>query len=234
MSDVEALYQLQQIELEMLKHQKHLKSLAEQLKDRQRILDATAAVQRLQDALHPLHKRLRDWELQIQSHSDKARDASQRLYSGNIKNPKELQDLQAEIAAQNRRKDELETQSLELLERIEALEGELAAAQAHLADVTAEWEARHSDLLRQKADLEAAYLRLKDQRESAIARIAPQALQLYNSLRAAKANQPVALLKNRVCSACGIEQTLTIEQAARQENTFVRCLNCSRILYFVL
>lgn len=233
-TEVEALYRLQQIELEMIKHQKQLKTIADQLKDRQMIEQAEAAMRQIQESLQPLQKQLREYERQIQTHGDKASAASERLYSGDVKNPKELQDLQAEITAQNRRKDELETQSLELLEQIEALEAELAAAEATLASITARWEAEHSDLLNQKATLEAAYLRLKGERESAMSRIHPEALQRYSQLRAAKANQPIALLKNRICSACGIEQTTLIEQAARQDDAFVYCLNCGRILYYVL
>ncbi|MEZ4515948.1 MAG: hypothetical protein R3C44_03590 [Chloroflexota bacterium] len=48
--------------------------------------------------------------------NDKARRQSeQRLYSGDVKNPKELTDLQHEIESLGRRRDTLETDVLEAL-----------------------------------------------------------------------------------------------------------------------
>jgi predicted nucleic acid-binding Zn-ribbon protein len=50
-----------------------------------------------QKTLTPLQSRARNLELEIQSTSEKIRLTDQQLYSGKVRNPKELQEMQQEI-----------------------------------------------------------------------------------------------------------------------------------------
>ena len=52
--------------------------------------------------------RLRDMELEIAAAVEKRQTAEQRLYSGEVQNPKELQDMQMEVEALARRKSVLD------------------------------------------------------------------------------------------------------------------------------
>ena len=63
-------------------------------------------------------------ETEIQQIDDKVSHEQSRLYSGEVSNPKELANIQAELDALRRRKSHLEDQELEVMERRETIENE--------------------------------------------------------------------------------------------------------------
>lgn len=230
MPQAEALFHLQQIDLRLLRNQKRLKEIADALTNRAAIDAAQTQVERTQDKLKPLHARQQNLELEIQSNSQKAKSTEDRLYSGNVKNPKELQDMQHEIGSLKKRNDELEDLLLEQMVTVEDAEAELDAFKADLEHVTAEWESQHSDLLQEQAQLETDSQSALEARKQALQKVEPPSLQLYNEMKGKKANQPIAALQGQSCSVCGMEQTLTIQQDVRHGQGLVTCSNCGRIL----
>src|SRR5688572_14994668 len=99
MIQAEALWHLQEIELNLLRHQKRLNEIATILGDDQAVLAAQTLLADAQKALVPLRTKARNFELEIQSNGQKAQQTEQQLYSGKVKNTKEMQDMQSEIAA---------------------------------------------------------------------------------------------------------------------------------------
>ena len=97
MTQAEALFHLQEIDLQLIQAQKRLTEIATDLADNKTILEAQTQVEAAQKTLTPLQTRARNLELEIQSTSEKIRLTDQQLYSGKIRNPKELQEMQQEI-----------------------------------------------------------------------------------------------------------------------------------------
>ena len=229
----EALYRLQGLDLQLIQHRKRLQEIAAALQDRAVIEAAQTEVDSAQQTLAPLNTQLRDLELEIQSNTQKTQNSEDRLYSGAVKNPKELQDIQNEVASLKRRKGVLEDRLLEIMIEIEEVDAHLGACESELQQVTAEWEQLHSDLLEEKVTLDSEVEILQQQRASAIEDVTPENRQFYDTMRKQKGNQPVATIQGNACSICGIGLTTAIIQEVRHSQTLVQCQSCERILVAV-
>lgn len=232
MTPIQALYRLQEIELRLLRGQKRLVEIDAALANSQAKTMALEQFTRAQSALSPLQTRVRSLELEIQSTNDKIRETDQQLYSGRVRNPKELQDMQMEIQSLKKHTADLEDQLLETMLAVEEAEGTVAAAQRNLEAVTADWENQNQQLLDEQARLKAEQVVLSEQRQQALAAVDPEGLKLYNALKPRKNHQPVALLDGESCSACGVEQTMAIVSEVRRGQSLVSCLSCGRILVY--
>jgi hypothetical protein len=230
MSQLVALYQLQQIDLQRARSQKRLEAIETALQDNQAVQSAQEAADQIERQLNPVRARVRDLELEIQSTRQKAVDTDERLYSGRVNNPKELQEMQQEIAALKRRQQELEDRLLDDMMTVESLDGQMEDAKRALQTAVAGWEQQNAALLGEKRQLQEQVAQLQARRKESLTHIAPDALKTYEALRPRKGNQPVAVLKGRSCQTCGIEQTLAIETETRRGQTFTYCLNCGRLL----
>jgi hypothetical protein len=194
------------------------------------VSQAQQQVEAAQAALIPLRTQLRNVELEMQGNVQKAKSAENRMYSGKVQNPKELQDLQNEVASLTRRNDQLETRVLEAMMAIEAAEDDLQQKQNRLQQVTAGLEAQHGDLLAEKQRIEGDIEALNARREKALAAVTAENLRLYNTMRKRKGNQPIARLSGDSCATCGIQQTSAVVQEVRKRESLVECINCGRIL----
>jgi uncharacterized protein len=232
-TQAEALYHLQQIDLALLDSHKRLQAIAAKLADSKTVQAAKAKTETAQKQLKPLQTQLRDLELLLQSTRSKRDTTEKRLYSGTVKNPKELQDMQHEIEALKRRDAELEDDILTAMVSVDESQTVLTEAETGLAQVTAAWESEHQELLNEKQTLEAEVNRLEQQRVSAAAAVSSENLTLYNTLKPQKANRAVSKLVGDSCSVCGIEQRAVLAQEVRRNQALVKCGNCGRILVAV-
>ncbi len=230
MSQALALYQLQEIELGILRCQKRLSEIASALEDSQAVAEARARLESAQKTLSPLQTRARSLELEIQSNADKIRATDERLYSGSVRNPKELQEMQQEIQALRRRNSDLEDTLLDVMLAVEEAEAALNAARANLQQVTSDWETNNQTLLEEQTRLKNDETRLIEQRRQALNHINAENLKLYNALKPRRHNQPVAVLDGDTCAACGVEQTMAIISDLDRGVSLVKCMSCGRIL----
>ncbi len=233
MSQAEALYRLQTIDLSLLQKQQRLKTIDAALNNSQLVADAQSCVNAAQQTLTPLRSKTRSLELELQTNLTKTQTTEEQLYSGRVRNPKEMQDMQHEIASLKKWHGELEDKLLTLMLDVEAAEGALADAEAQLQDAQRTHESEHSQLLKEQAALQAEVKALQAQRTEAASAVTPENLKIYTAMRPKKSNQPIAILKDRSCSVCGVEETMAIEQQVRQGHTLTYCTSCERILVYV-
>ncbi|MEQ8671721.1 MAG: hypothetical protein RLP44_25965 [Aggregatilineales bacterium] len=230
MSQIPILYDLQQIDLNMIENRKRLDEIARVLADNSAVNRAQITVDAAQKKLSPLRTKLRDLELEIQSNTQKSKSSEQRLYSGNVKNPKELQDLQQEIASLKRRNTELEDKMLELMLSIEDAESTLNEAEETLSSAVASFEAQNVDLIREQTQLKHENETYQSQRDGKIKQADAKHLKLYETMRVKKANKPISILQDKSCGVCGIEQTMNVVQDVLRHQDIIYCTNCGRIL----
>lgn len=231
MKQGQALFELQAVDLETMDHQQRLQAIQTQLDDNQAVQRAKAAVERAAAALAPWQRQLRDLELQTQTVQTKRQSTEQRLYSGSVTNPKELEDMQREIESLKGRQATLEEQSLELMMSIEAAQETLATAEQNLAETLAEVEEENVDLLMERRVIQSQLEKLAARREAIAAGLTAANLTTYDTMRPQKANRPIArLTPDNSCSACGIQQNNTVVNAIKQGSDLMTCLNCKRIL----
>lgn len=160
-----------------------------------------------------------------------ARD-QQRLDSGAVTSPKDLESLQREITSLAKRQGDLEDIVLEVMERREAaqervteLSGRVSAVQAKADDATARRDAATEEL-----DQEAASV--AKEREVVAASVPADLLKLYDKLREQQGGIGAARLYQRRCEGCRLELNITEinEVKAASPDTVLRCENCRRIL----
>jgi predicted nucleic acid-binding Zn-ribbon protein len=163
--------------------------------------------------------------------SRRARD-EERLSSGAITNPKDLENLQHEMGALERRISTLEDEELEVME-------DLDIAQAELRAVTADHDAVATELEQVAAARDAAIATIDDEivavtqeRESTAPAVPKDLLALYDKVRTQYGGLGAAALRARRCEGCRLELNGADlrELAARPVDDVLRCPECSRIL----
>lgn len=156
----------------------------------------------------------------------------QRLDSGAVSSPKDLESLQREITSLAKRQGDLEDVVLEIMERRESAQERVAeltervgAVQAKADDATARRDAASREL-----DAETAAV-AKD-REVVAGAVPADLLKLYDKLRAQQGGVGAARLYQRRCEGCRLELNITEvnDVKAASPDTVLRCENCHRIL----
>ena len=160
-----------------------------------------------------------------------ARD-QKRLDSGAVTSPKDLENLQRELASLARRQSDLEDIVLEVMERREDAQTraeELAGRVASLEAKAAETEERKNAAL---SAIDAEGFTAAKQREVVAAEIPADLLALYDKLRGQQGGVGAARLYQKRCEGCRLELNITElnEVRAAAPDAVVRCENCRRIL----
>jgi hypothetical protein len=230
MNQGRALYQLQQIDLQLDKRRRRLREITAALEQDVVLRQARADVSTLQDELRPQETRVTDLNLEIQSVASQSTQLTNRLYGGKVNNPKELQDIEDKIAELKRRRGSLDDSLLETMIKIEELQAALDAAQERLGQVENERSAELTTLTGEQKSLKRDIKALKVEREAAVQNVSADNIELYETLRGSKQGQAVSTLDGEMCSYCRVGQTTTLVQRVRQGNELVLCYSCGRIL----
>ncbi|MFF5517738.1 zinc ribbon domain-containing protein [Streptomyces coeruleorubidus] len=160
-----------------------------------------------------------------------ARD-QQRLDSGAVTSPKDLENLQREIASLAKRQGDLEDVVLEVMEhresaqqRVAELTERVGSVQSKIDDATARRDAAFEEI-----DAEVATV--TKEREVIAGSIPADLLKLYEKLREQQGGVGAAKLYARSCQGCRQELAITELSEIRKAapDTVIRCENCRRIL----
>lgn len=163
--------------------------------------------------------------------SRRVRD-QQRLDTGQVSSPRELEQLQSEIVALDRRIGVLEDAELEIMEQLETFQGELTEVASELEDLNGKATQIESardeavgELDREAADATAERTRLA-------ADVPEQLLAVYERMRAQLGGVGAAALRRRRCEGCRLELTEADFAAIRSapDDEVLRCPECNRIL----
>jgi predicted nucleic acid-binding Zn-ribbon protein len=115
MSQVELLFRLQHTDDEIRAAKDRLSEVIRLQSENQDLLAARKRSKVTANELNQRRAQQTDLNLELNSLEDKANRSEQRLYSGSVKNPKELSDLQHEIESLGRRQSALEEELLEVM-----------------------------------------------------------------------------------------------------------------------
>ena len=231
MSVVKQLYLLQMVDREREDKSQRLGEVNDSLGESSELIQARQAVAETEEILADLRRRLRLLELEIAGVEAKLKKNQERLYSGRVRNPKELSNLQEEAAALRRRCAELEDTQLELMITIEEEEAEFSERQARLRQIEATWRESQAHLLDEREQLELRLLELEEQREEMRARIATADLYEYDDLRARFGGLAVVLLKRGICQTCGVDVPTGVAREVERGEGLHYCPTCNRLLY---
>jgi predicted nucleic acid-binding Zn-ribbon protein len=225
------LFRLQEIDLTWEKVRRRLLQLQQISGQDNKVQDAQKKAKATEADLHHWHGTQKDAELETRSLDGRIRETEQRLMSGQVRNPKELESLQASVEALKRQKQHVETQAVEALLQVEDLTARLAEEQATLADLQAAWQEQNQAVADEILQRKKEFVYLKKLREQTAEAIPAPLLTRYEDLRKRKAGSAVAKLAGDLCTACNINVPTGIASSVRNNYELVFCPGCGRILH---
>ena len=231
MSVALGLYRLQQVDSQLDQIHARLKTIRETLENDLELRAANKTVSSSDGAHKETSVVLKHSEAEVEKQRLKIEQTEASLYSGSVKNPKELQDLQMDVASLKKHLATLEERELEAMIRAEETEKGLASAKKKLEDVQSKIKDQNSDLSNESDTLNKDMERLETERKAISDDLAEQATSTYEQLRRQKRGVAVALLSEEACSACGTTFTASQQQNARTAAEFFYCPTCGRIIY---
>ena len=223
------LYQLQELDLEIESNERALKLVTSQIGESQAVLEIQSQLQSEQQRLEELKHKQHSAEWEIDDIATKITTAEETLFSGRIKNPKELTSLQHEVEALKARRDQLEEKALEIIDQVEQSETSVAKISSQLETLTAEWQRQQKQLADEMQKLKGVLSDLKQRWQKLSAEIEPEAVEFYQTLRKEKGTA-VARVEQGICRGCRISLPTTDLQRARG-GSLVQCSSCGRILF---
>jgi len=224
------LFGLQETDLLLDKAQARLAEIEDSLAETEELLEARAELEAKESIVDGIRTQQKEAEEVAEDVRAKAAEIEKKLYAGTVKNPKELQDLDADLRSVKelvaRREDEL----LAILEQAEAAESEAAEVRAKLAEIEDDWKAEQAELLVEKRKLEPQAEELRARRDGQAAGVDRSVLSMYDNIRARKGGLGVARLERGMCGGCRITLPVSIMQRVRGGGGVVQCVSCERIL----
>lgn len=230
MSQAEDLLNLQEIDtvLDRLKHRhSEIKAALHETDD---LIAARAERQSAEQQVIQQRARRNDLELADASLETRIKQAEQRLYSGVVKNPKELLDLQNDIASLKRQKNTLDDQLFAAMVALEEGETRWQASIGALARIEAAWRASQGDLAAESDQVEQELAQRNVEQAEARAPLSAANLAQYDQLRRRKGGLAVVEAVNSLCDGCKVRVPAHVMQQLGQAAGLARCPNCERIL----
>lgn len=225
------LYRLQQIDNQLLQISSRLVEIQKILTDDSSRKEAYNRAMEAKRRLDSEKGKLRQKEFEAQTIKINIETNEASLYSGKIQNPKELQDLQNDITYLRRRFVSQEDELLELMLRIEELEGEYQNAVINENNTLNGFTTLQDSLLSEKSRLILDQEKTKVEREAISSSILLENYEIYSRLLQQKRGLAVVTIKDDNCTGCGATIRPSERQAAKNPQQIGFCSSCGRILY---
>jgi len=181
--------------------------------------------------LKALQSRAKDLDFELESKSSRMKADEKKLYSGSVKNPKELGSLSHEVDIERQRISKLEDQALANMDALDEASAALKAAESRLAERDRSWKEEQAALQAENDELSGRIASLSSQRAEIAASVEPAEMKSYELLRRSRGGLAVVPVEQRSCQGCRIALTPNVVQRARSGQELVTCQNCGRILY---
>lgn len=234
MTQPTTLYTLQQHELAVDQARARLDKIEQILANDEQVKHLQSVFEKQQATLHDAQKTVKDLELEIASLTQKIADVDELLYSGELKNPKELTERQDELASLKRRLEIKEEDLILAIKNVDENTVALEHAHANLNTAHEEQAQRNTELIEEQKSLNKEIKNNLRARKALVAKIPEKDYQYYRQLRKKLKGQPVAAIEHEeICSFCHVGQTTSAVEEIKQNKEFIYCGNCGRILVSV-
>ena len=225
------LYQIQKIDTQLDQIEARRAEITSILEKDVRMRNAQKHLDEAHVQVHQLQHALREMEEITRAKRIKIEQSEAALYGGSVRSPKELQDLQTEVASLKKHLATLEDQQLEKMMQLEAAEAQQAEAQRAFDELNEQLISEYASLNGEKSQLERQCERLNAERTVISGQISAENLEVYQRLRQQKKGQAVVPIEDESCGVCGATLTPAECQAAKSPLKIIFCSACGRILY---
>lgn len=231
MSAALGLFRLQQVDRQIDQAQNRLAAIRKTLENDSELRAALDQVEMAGAAQRESERALREAESQVKGQQIKIEQSESSLYGGHVHNPKELQDLQNEIASLKRFLTTLEERELNIMVEVESAQAALKTAEATLSGIQSRRGDEQRRLIEEQVSLTKTLERLQAERQAVVSDMASHPLEIYDQLRQQKRGIAVVEVMEDACSACGTTLNAALQQSARSATQMANCPSCGRILY---
>ncbi|MDP2232750.1 MAG: C4-type zinc ribbon domain-containing protein [Actinomycetota bacterium] len=228
-----ALLELQDVDLEVLRSQKRLDEMPEKrliLEVRHKTRDVTALRAKANELVSRLGAAVSRHEDECAMIATKLDDEQAKLMSGDVTNPKMVMNITREMDALKRRKDKLEMEEIELMERVEKAKGQVAKVDAALGQLSAKEASLTNHYKTKGSEMISEIDRLKARREELTHAVDAQTLTTYETIRESKGGVGAGRLAGTMCTACRMD--LPAERVAELKSgpDLAMCPQCRRLI----
>ena len=231
MTTARQLYQLQEFDWDIDRSRASLASIEERLRDDSALVKARKEAEKRAEKALQLRKEHGAHELEVEDFRQKIKTLEARLFSGVVKNPRELKGQEQELHYIKQHALQAEEKLLALMIDLEEAEGPAAKSQEELARMEAEWEKTRATLIQEKAVLTEQFNTLSRRRGELDAVTNPSQLAQYERLRQSRHGHAVAKVERGMCQGCRLTLPTQELQRVRAAKEPVQCSSCGRILY---
>lgn len=229
---MKVLYRVQQGDTEIAGRETALAGLDDGAELADELAAAEADLARLQEQHRATDKDNLDCELELKALEEKKARFDRQLNAGTVRNLRQIQDLEGEVKMLSREIGKLEERMLELMEKLDAQnadiagkEAELQAKREQLAEARSKFQGTGSRLRSEIAELRA-------EREQYAAQVEPTLLKRYEQIRARQANLGLVKVTRDTCPGCRIALPSETLKALRAGRSNLACDNCGRLLFW--
>lgn len=224
-------YRLQQIDSQMDQARARLEAIRAALENDAELRAASGRKDEAEETHKETERAQRQAEAEVQSQRIKIEQAESSLYGGAVRNPKELQDLQHDVASLKKHLATLEDRLLEAMLANDDAASSLTEARAALTQSESRLGDQSRGLMQERETLARSLERFEAERKAAAAPLEAKLLERYDTLRRDKRGLAVATVSDGACAACGTTLTPAQQQAARSNREIEHCPTCARILF---
>ncbi|MFN2233252.1 MAG: zinc ribbon domain-containing protein, partial [Anaerolineales bacterium] len=196
MSRAQNLFRLQQIDSTIDQADIRIKEIKALLSDNANLRKASALAARAEQNLVTARKEQLSAETKVKDQRIKIEQVENTLYSGTVRNPKELQDMQNEVAALKRFLETLEERQLEAMLVVDDYNEQWNEAQKVLKKYQAHAEKQQTALTLEREQILSKRADSLQQRQQALNSIIQEDLIVYNRLRKIRAGVAVAKVED--------------------------------------
>jgi len=230
MTTAAELYAFQEIDLALDRAKARVAEIEGQLGETEELSEAQQRAEERRRIVAELRSRQRELELAVDEVRAKASTVEKKLYGGSVRNPKELQDLQADLNALQGQVRKREDALLAVLVEMEEATAQMEEAESALSQVEARSRAEQRALEAEKSQIEPDIERLQEKQARQSTAMDRAALGLYHLLRERRGGQAVTTVERGMCQGCRITLPMSVLQKARAGQGLVQCVSCERIL----
>jgi predicted nucleic acid-binding Zn-ribbon protein len=234
--DFETLLAIQDLDTaaDVLRHRREVLPDRVELNARNEALAALEAdLAPTREERHRVERAQKSIEDEIASLAEKRSSVEAQMYGGGSSNAKELQALQDELDAIDRRRARLEDDVLERMVEAEPLDATLEASASERAGLDEEAMALVARVAEAEAAIDAELAELGVKRAPLVASVAADKLARYEALRSRLKGVGIARLDGTRCTGCHLALPAAEVEAVRRQaraEGIAECPECDRLL----
>jgi len=227
------LLQLQELDTELLRLQKRLDDMPEMhaiVATRKKRAEVEGLLGKAQMLTSRIERDIARIDDECAGLNSKIDTEQAKVMSGTVTNPKELVSITREMDALKRRRDKLELEEVQLMEKAETASGQMGKIRLALDTLSAREEKETAAFVEVGSKIQLEIANQQKKRADVAAILSEALLERYEATKNVKEGVAVGQLEKNACTACRMQLPAEKVQELRKGPIIAACPACRRIL----